>query len=253
MPSSRKTTRSQASSTRSGRCSETTTAAAERPGELDRLLGALGVELRGRLVEQQAASARARAPRRGRRAAAHRRRARPRAAPRGALRRPSRAPSPPAARSRAGGVPRFSSPKATSAATPREHDLVLGILEERGDLCPRARRAACGACRARRPRRGRRNGRRGNAARARPARAAASTSRRPTGRARRPPRPPRARGETPSSAGPAASGYEKDSVLDATLEPQRPHDDEQRRRSRAPAARLTSRRGAGARVAPGRP
>ena len=110
-------TRSAIASARSTRCSREHDGAARLLDRGEERLGAGRVELRRRLVEQQQLAARARAPRRGRRAAARRPRARPCVAPRGAPPRPRRAPASTRGQISSGATPRFSSPNATSFST----------------------------------------------------------------------------------------------------------------------------------------
>ena len=160
------------------------------------------VELRGRLVEQEQLRARARAPMRGRPAAAHRRRARPCVAsarcgaPTVGERRLDARPD-----QRAGSSAEVLEAERHLVLDPRHHDLVLGVLEDDGDGAGERGGAVRAACRARRPRRGPRSGRRGSAGRALRGLAAASTCRCRTARAARRSRPPGARARRPVTAG----------------------------------------------------
>ena len=163
------------------RCSERTTAARRAPRRLRGTLGAVGVELRRRLVQEQELRAGARARTRGRRAGARRPRARRAPLREVRARRRPRAPRRRAARSRRR-RPDVLEPERDLVADARHHDLVLRVLE---DGRHGARRGRPGRARprveARRPRPGPRTGRRESAGRAPRARAGASTCPSPDG------------------------------------------------------------------------
>ena len=217
--------------------------------EVEERLGRLGIELRGRLVEQQqlrpqrergrerdalqlaarelAVDALGELPRR-RRARAPRRRA-ARSPPR-VVRRRSRARTRPRSRP----SPSRSGPPDPGRPTRR---------------FPRAGRAATRACRSRRRRRARRRRRRGNAARGRRARAAASTCRSPTGRAARRARPRRARATRRRAPArrPCRRSASPATAATATVPPRQ----STRPRPRAPRGRAATTARCGARVRPG--
>ena len=213
-PSSMKSTRSACASGRAGRCSETSTAHGRCSTQVEERVGGRRVELRGRLVEQQQPWTQ-----RERRRERHALQLAARTARRSRGRRACSTPTSRSASSTrgqisAGGVPMFSSPNATSFATLRHHDLVLGILEDRRDGAGELARSRLARVDTADDDAAREQCRRGSAARARRARAAASTCPSRTGRAARRARRRRSRSDTSSQHGRAVRVREAQAVDD---------------------------------------
>ncbi len=175
------------------------------------------------------------------------------------VRRPARCAAPTAAS--AASRPRPDLRRRRAEVLEPERDLVLDERRARPGPpdpgtpwrpCPASSAGRARACPARRPRRGRRSARRGSAGRARRARAGASTCPSPRGRAARRPRPARAAARRRASAG-APRPDTRTPAARRGLEPQRPRDDEQRRRRRGRPGRAHVHGGRGARVRPARP
>ena len=234
-----KSTRSACASGRAGRCSETTTAHGSALDEVEERLGGRRVELRRRLVEQQQLR-----PQRERRREADALQLAARQLAVTARSARCSAPTSASASSTrgqisAGSTPRFSSPNATSFATRLITTWSSGSWKTDATVPGELARAASRACRARRRRRGPRRRRRGSAARARRARAAASTCPSPDGAEQRDVLAvarSAARRRRSTGAPPRVGEAE---LVDASLEPQRPHDDDrdgQRRARRGRAA-----------------
>ena len=161
-----------------------------------------------------------------------------------------RARRPRAARSPPGGVPRFSSPNATSFSHVRHDDLVLGVLEDRRDRAGELGRASV---RVSSPPTSTRPEKRppwkcGTS----PASARSSVDfPDPDGPSSATISPSSSRSDTSSSARRSDLRIGEAQVLDARLEPQQPLHDEERRRRRRPAGRATPHAARGAARAPG--